>query len=241
MSNAQERAARRVAARARATLVNDLERALADSGISARRLAQASGVDGGFISRILAGDADPSLTTWARLAAPLGLDLGTRLFPNTGPALRDRHAAPMLELLLRTARPAWSAFTEVGVHRPARGWIDAALHEPRQRVIVAGELQSELRRLEQLVRWQAAKAASLPSWDGWDRLGEEPSISQLLVVRRTRATRAVAAEFAAQLRVAYPAHPDDALASLAGTAEWPGPALVWASLDARGASFASGR
>ena len=238
---AADRAARRAAQRARAALVLDLERALADSGITARRLAQASGVDHGFISRILAGTADPSLDTWARLGIPLGLDLAARLYPNTGPVVRDRHAAPMLELLLRAAHPRWSPFTEVGVHRPSRGWIDVALHEPRERVLLAGELQSELRRLEQLIRWQAAKAASLPSWDGWPHLGDEPSISRLLVVRRTRATRAVAAEFAAQLRIAYPAHPDDAVASLTGTAKWPGPALVWATLDARGPRFMPGR
>ena len=87
----------------------------------------------------------------------------------------------------RSSHPRWQAFTEVAVHRPSRGWIDAVLHEPRDRVAVATELQSELRRLEQLVRWSAAKAASLPSWDGWSRLGDEPRIDRLLVVRRTRA------------------------------------------------------
>jgi hypothetical protein len=60
-------------------------------------------------------------------------------------------------------------------------------------------------------------------------------------VRRTRATRAVAAEFARQLRLACPVHPDDALAALTGTAPWPGAALVWVTLDARGARFAQGR
>ena len=91
------------------------------------------------------------------------------------------------------------------------------------------------------MRWQAAKAESLPSWEGWDRLGEEPAISRLLVVRRTRATRAVASDFAVQLRTAYPAHPDDALAALTGTAPWPGSAMVWVALDARGARFDPGR
>ena len=144
----------------------------------------------------------------------------------------------MLELLLHTAHPRWSPFTEVGVHRPSRGWIDVVLHDPRGSVIIAGELQSELRRLEQLIRWQTAKAAALPSWDGWAHLGDEPAISRLLLVRRTPATRAVAAEFAAQLRVAYPAHPADAIAALGGTTTWPGPAMLWVTLDARGARFA---
>jgi hypothetical protein len=82
----------------------------------------------------------------------------------------------------------------------------------------------------------------MPSWDGWDRLGEPPEISRLLVVRRTRSTRAVAADFARQLRLAYPAHPDDALAALTtATTPWPGPALVWTEPTASHARLLSGR
>jgi transcriptional regulator with XRE-family HTH domain len=241
MTTSAERAVQRAAGRAHARLVADLERALDDAGLGVRELSRAAGVDSGYLSRILAGRVHPTLDTYARLAVPLGLDLSTRLYPNTGPAIRDRHQAPMLELLLGAAHPRWHAYLEVAVRRPSRGWIDAVLHEPRERVAVASELQSELRRLEQLVRWQAAKADSLPSWEGWPHLGEEPQVSRLLLVRRTRATRTVAQEFARQLRAACPAHPDDALAALTGTAPWPGPALVWVTLDARGARFAQGR
>jgi hypothetical protein len=86
------------------------------------------------------------------------------------------------------------------------------------------------------------KAESLPSWAGWPHLGEpEPRISQLLIVRRTRATRVVAAEFAKQLRAAYPAHPDDALAALLGTEPWPGSALAWMVVERGAARWATGR
>jgi len=240
MATGQERAARRAADRAHRTLVGDLERSLADSGTSARALARASGVDAGFLARILAGTERPSLDTYARLSVPLGLDLTTRLYPNTGPIIRDRHQARMLEALLATLHPRWRAFTEVAVRRPSRGWIDAALHDPAAHLLVATELQSELRRLEQLIRWSAEKAASLPSWDGWTHLGE-PRTSQLLIVRRTRATRATAVELERQLRVAWPAHPDDALAALAGTSPWPGAAMLWVVIDARGTRFVHGR
>ncbi|MEI7743489.1 MAG: hypothetical protein WCK58_07030 [Chloroflexota bacterium] len=37
------------------------------------------------------------------------------------------------------------------------------------------------------------------------------------------------------MRVAFPAHPDDAIAALAGTAACPGPALAWMVVHARGA------
>ena len=236
-----EAAVRRATRRRHTALAEDVVRFREDAGVSRSRLAAEAGVDRRFLDRIEAGTAQPSIETYQRLASALGADLGTRLYANTGPAIRDRHQAPMVELTLRTRHPRWAAFTEVAVHRPSRGWIDTVLHEPRERLAVAGELQSELRRLEQLVRWQTAKAESLPSWEGWPHLGEEPIVSRLMIVRRTRATRAVAAEFAAQLRAAYPAHPDDALAALTGIAPWPGPALVWVVLDARGARWASGR
>jgi len=198
-------------------------------------------MDSGFLARIVHGKVRPSLATYARIAVPLGADLATRLYPNTGPIIRDRHQAAMLEALLGVLHSRWHAFSEVAVRRPSRGWIDAVLHDPRAGLAVATELQSELRRLEQLVRWSGEKADSLPSWDGWDRLGDEPRIDRLLIVRRTRATRAVAAAHERQLRVAFPAHPDDALAALSGTAPWPGAALVWSVVDGGGARFVGGR
>ncbi len=115
------------------------------------------------------------------------------------------------------------------------------LHDRAACLLVATEIQSDLRRLEQIVRWSGEKADSLPSWDDWTHLGEAPQVSRLLIVRRTRATRAVAAEFERQLRVAYPAHPDDALASLHGASPWPGPAMVWAVFDRGGVRLASAR
>jgi transcriptional regulator with XRE-family HTH domain len=236
-----EAAVRRSTRRRHATLAADLAHLREDAGVSRTRLAAEAGVDRRYLDRIESGAERPSLETYQRLASALGADLGTRIYANTGPAIRDGHQAPMLELLLRELHPRWRPFVEVAVRRPGRGWIDAVLHDPRERLAIATELQSELRRLEQLIRWQAAKADSLPSWDGWPHLGEGPEISRLLVVRRARATRAIAAEFARQLRTAYPAHPDDAVAAITGTTPWPGPALVWVSLDGRRGRFVPGR
>jgi HTH-type transcriptional regulator / antitoxin HipB len=215
----------------RRSLAADLRHLREDAGISQAALGRVAGVDRSVVSRAEAGRIAPTLETYQRLASALGADLAVRLYPNTGPAIRDRHQAAMLEALLAMLHPRWRAFTELAVRRPGRGWIDAALHDPEARVLVATELQSELRRLEQLIRWSAEKAASLPSWDGWTHLGEAPHVERLLVVRRTRGTRAVASELERQLRVAYPAHPQDALAALHGTAPWPGPAMVWATAD----------
>jgi len=234
-------AADRLASRQRRDLTDALRQLIADSGVSQRLLADVSGVSQGYISDLLAGTERPTIEAYHRLAAALGADLALRLYPNTGPDLRDRWQARMLEEVIRVHHPRWEPHLEVNVMRPARGSIDLLLHEGRARLAVATELQSELRRLEQLIRWQAAKAESLPTWPGWARLGDEPAISRLMIVRRTRATRAAATEFAGQLRVAYPAHPDDAVAALTGSGLWPGPALAWMVVDARGARLVPGR
>ena len=199
-----------------------------DAGVSRLLLARSSGVDPGYLCRIEAGTERPSLEVYARLAAGLGADLSVRLYPNTGPAIRDRHQARILEALLAVRHPRWHAYPEVAVRRPSRGWIDVGFHDPRDRILVATEIQSELRRLEQLIRWASEKAVSLPSWDGWAALGEEPGVSLLLVVRDTRSTRAIAREFGRVLRAAYPAHPDDALAALTGQSPWSGASILWA-------------
>jgi transcriptional regulator with XRE-family HTH domain len=228
-----EKAVTAAAAKRHETLAADLLRLRDDAGVSRAQLARESGVDLRFLARIEQGTEAPSMATYQRLATALGADLHARVYPNTGPALHDRHQAPMLELLLGRLHPRWTPFTEIAVRRPSRGWIDLGLHDATASVFLATELQSELRRLEQVVRWSAEKAASLPSWDGWSHLGDEPVISRILIVRRTRATREIASALEHQLRVAYPAHPAEALAALTGTAVWPGPSLLWVVLDGK--------
>jgi transcriptional regulator with XRE-family HTH domain len=235
----QVRAARSAAA-VRGRLAEDTRRLLEDAGISQAQLARASGVPESFLSRILAGQAHPSIETYARLATAMGADLAARIYPNTGPALHDRHQARILEALLAGLGPNWQAHTEVAVRRPDRGWIDAVLHERTQSVAVATEIESELRRLEQQVRWASAKAEALPSWPGWPSLAA-PAISRLLIVRWTRSTRQIVRSFPRQLAIAYPASPEAALAALQGGAPWPGPALLWARIEPAGIRLVAGR
>jgi len=152
----------------------DVARLRHDAGIKPAELARASSIDPGFLCRIERGTEHPTLETYARLAAALGADLSVRLYPNTGPTIRDRHQAPILEALLAVLHPRWRAYPEIAVRRPSRGWIDVGLHDARGRIILATEIQSELRRLEQLIRWSAEKAASLPSWEGWHTSARRP-------------------------------------------------------------------
>jgi hypothetical protein len=185
----------------------------------------------GFLQRIEDGQTSASIETYAKLALALGSDLSARLYPNTGPTIRDRHQARIAEGLIGMLHPRWKAYPEVAVRRPSRGWIDLILHEARAALVVATEVQSDLRRLEQLLRWFPEKVASLPSWEGWAHLGAVTQTSQLLIVRSTKATRLIGREFERQLAAAYPAHPADAIAALIGAAPWPGNALIWAEIE----------
>jgi transcriptional regulator with XRE-family HTH domain len=223
----------------RRNLAQDLRRMREDAGVSRAAIARLAGVDRSVVSRIEAGVLAPTLETYSRLAAALGADLASRVYPNTGPHLHDRHQVRIAEMLLACLHPRWHPTPEVGVHRPVRGWVDLALHDPLARVLVSTELESTLRRLEQLIRWSEEKALALDSsanWPSWSAGGGEPDISRLLVIRVTRANRAAAAEARRLLRAAYPADPRDALDALTGVAPWPGSALLWARLEPSGAA-----
>ena len=221
--------ARRRVAGIRHTLCEDIRRMREDAGLSQSRLARAAGIAQGYLSKIEAGTVAPSLGTYARLASALGADLACRLYPNTGPAIRDRHQAAIAQALLRAAHPRWQCWPEVAVRRPARGWIDLVFHDPVDRLAIASEIESDLRRLEQLLRWHGEKAASLPSADAWPYgPGDAADISRLLVVRVTRRTQDLAREFGEVLSVAFPGTSAAALSALTGRGRWPGPSLLWA-------------
>jgi transcriptional regulator with XRE-family HTH domain len=225
---------RTVARRVRTTLAGfgvEVRRLREDAGLSRSELARAVGLDPSFLADIEAGRANPSLESCTRLSLGLGADLPLRLYPTTGATVRDRHQSSIAESLLTQLHPRWRTFSEIAVRRPSRGWIDLGLFDSRSRVLVATEIQSDLRRIEQLIRWTEDKAAALPSWDGWTSLGGDVTTSRLLVVRETRTNRAVAAEFRHLLRSSFPASPLDAIDALFRQDGWPGAALLWAARD----------
>lgn len=204
-----------------------------DAGCTRAAIAELAGVDPSFITRLEARDIDPTLESYARVAAALGANLATKVYPDTGPSVRDRHQVRAAEALLASLHPRWGATPEVAVRRPVRGWVDVALHDPAGALVVATEIESLFRRLEQLLRWSQEKAEALPSssaWPAWSATGR-PAISRLLVVRWTRSNREVARDARRLLATAYPADPRDALDALTGPAAWAGPALLWVRLE----------
>jgi transcriptional regulator with XRE-family HTH domain len=225
--------ARRVANLRRA-IGAEVARLRQDAGLTVAALAREAGIDPGYAWRVEHGQVEPSLTTLAALGDALGADLAVRLYPNTGPRIHDRHQAAITQAILAIAHPRWTPTDEVKVVHPVRGWVDLALHDQARNHIVATEVESVLRRLEQLLRWHQDKVAALPSSELWPFASATgtPTVSRLLVVRSTTTNREVARQYEALMRAAYPTRTVDVREALTGTKAWPGHGILWA--DVRG-------
>jgi len=205
-----------------------------DAGVRPGELAACAGITRGYLWKIEAGEARPSLDILAGLGGCLGSELSVRLFPGAGPRLRDRFQAPMIEGLLRLIHPNWKSRPEVPVPA-ARGVIDLVLTRGSDRCTVACECHSELRRLELALRRASEKAEALgPQFEGG------PAPSRLLLLRSTEATRDLARAYEATLAASFPARTTEAIAALRTDAPWPGPAIVWARVAAGRAEILDG-
>jgi transcriptional regulator with XRE-family HTH domain len=216
-----ERNAARQARVLAARVAEELRTAREDAGISLTRLAAACGMSKGQLWRIEAGRSQPGWEVLARLCTALGRRPSLTLYPDSDPLIRDHLSAVMIAALLDIRHDRWRPRSEVPVHQPVRGGIDVALDAAAE-PLVACEAQSDLRRIEQQVRWFRAKADALRDSEGSAR-----SVNRLLLLRSTRRTRAIAAQHGELLRVAYPARAAEAYAALIGESSWPGDAILW--------------
>jgi transcriptional regulator with XRE-family HTH domain len=203
-----------------------------DAGITQARLARAAGISRAHLCGIESGESEASLAVLTALADALGASVSIRLYPGTGPRIRDHLQARIVEALLRQLDARWKRFLEVPVYRPVRGVVDVVLHDPAAAQIVAIEVHSEIRRLEQLLRWANEKRDALPSAEMWQfaAAGGRPALSSLLVLRSTPSTRSLVEEHAATFETTYPAPAREVWTSLTSTAPWPGAGLIWASV-----------
>ena len=205
-----------------------------ESGLTQRQVAACAALDQAQVSRIETGRGNPSLDSLLSVSACVGAELSIRLFPSAGPRLRDRFQAPMIDALVREVGPAWRTSPELPVPA-ARGVVDLVLTRSLDRLAIACECHSELRRLEMVVRRLAEKTEALRA-----QMAGETAYSSLLLVRSTVATRLVAATYEATLAAAFPGRTADALAALRGTAAWPGPTIVWARVEKGRAEILAG-
>jgi transcriptional regulator with XRE-family HTH domain len=183
--------------------------------VTLTKLADVVGVHRSHIARIEAGKARPSLEVLTAIGVGLGADLSVRYFPGSGPRLHDRFQAAMIELVLSSLDRRWIAELEVPVTKPARGVIDLVLKDRSGPVVIAAEAQSELRRLEQQIRWSNEKADGLEQRLAAEGVAEtRPIVSRMLILRSTVATRELARRFEETLSVAYPARCEDIVDAL---------------------------
>lgn len=225
-----EREIRRREHEVRRAIGQDIRELREDAALTRAAVATAAGIDRSFEGRVEAAQREPSLSTLTAIATVLGADLSVRLYPTTGPHIRDRIQAAMVEAVIASLHRRWTVSPEVPVHRPARGVIDAVMSDALARVVVAAEVNSELRRLEQQLRWHREKAESLPSAEVWPFISADGpmAVSRLLVLRSTRSMREIAVSYEATLKAAYPARARDAIDALRGPrAPWPGDAIIW--------------
>ena len=210
----------------------DIRRLRTEAGVSLAKLAAAVGVHKSHIARIEANLVQPSLEVLTAIGVALGADLSLRYFPGIGPRLHDRFQAAMVETVLRSLDRRWESALEVPITHPSRGVIDLVLTDRAGPTIVACEVQSELRRLEQQIRWGTEKADGLSTRLTGEGLAEGPKdVSRLLVLRSTVSTREIARRYHATLTAAFPARTGDVVLALTtATAPWPGPGIVWMHL-----------
>ena len=134
----------------------------------------------------------------------------------------------MIDGFLALLASPWKPVLEVTVYRPVRGVIDLVLNHRVRSLALAAEAHSELRRVEQQLRWATAKADALAAID------PTRSVSRLLLLRATQRNRETVAAFPELFAAAYPANYREAVAALTGSDAWPGAALLWMDvLDGR--------
>lgn len=240
-----ELAAARRARAIRVDLGRDLARLREDAGLSRAAVARAAMLSASAVGRIETAAIEPDLDTLCAVGSVLGCELSIRLFP-AGAPLHDRFQAPMVEAILEAADRGWERHLEVPVRGVVRGVIDVALAHPAEPLVVAGEIQSEIRRAEAVLRRSADKAEGLGSSSlvatRAERLGVAAvGVSRLLVIRSTTSTRAVVRDLSRSFETAYPARTADAVAAIRDVSRpWPGPAIVWVHLHGRAGTVMDG-
>lgn len=203
-----------------------------DAGASLTQLGRLVGVHRSHLARIEAGRARPSLELLTAIGIALGADLSIRYFAGSGPRLRDRFQAAMVESLLRALDPRWKAELEVPIRRPSRGVIDLVLEDQTSPATLASEVQSQLSRLEEQIRWLHEKADGLRMRIAEENVGHPREVSSLLILRSTVGNRELARRYEALLRAAYPARTADVVAALTtSAAPWPGAGILWMSIE----------
>jgi transcriptional regulator with XRE-family HTH domain len=200
------------------------------SGVSQAAVARAIGVARSVVCRMESGDPTIGPAIRARATAALGATFKFAVYADGTPLIRDAAHARIIERLLRLRHRRWRATVEAPIPGPGRRSTDLLLAHGRH--VVLFEVETHVRRLEEIVREQHDKRAAVREASG--AAGER--IHVVLVLPPTRHHRSLVRAHRETVRAAYPAasaRMRDALDSPTG--DWPGDGLLWlATTDASG-------
>jgi transcriptional regulator with XRE-family HTH domain len=144
----------------------ELRLARMSAGLTQKQVAVRSGVSQQIISQAERGDAGLSLIARCRMTAAVGHELGLRLFPVDGVALRDSGQLAMAQAIVSVLHGSWSARFEAPVAAGDRRAADVLLTRTDEIVEIEIErtlvdLQGQL-RAGQLKRRSIAEQSNVP-------------------------------------------------------------------------------
>lgn len=196
------------------------------AGVTQAAIARAIGVSRAVICELEHGDPSISPVIRARAASALGATFKFAVYGDGAPLIHDAAHARIVERVLALRHPRWHATLEAPVsdlgRGPGRRSSDLRLDHGRD--IVLMEVETGIRRLEEIVREQHSKrdAVRRALDDG------EARVHVVLVLPPTRHHRALTKTHPATIGTAYPTRSTllrEALESPAGA--WPGDGLLW--------------
>jgi transcriptional regulator with XRE-family HTH domain len=158
-SRLQIEADRRAAEQAR-RVGSELRQLREDCGLGQGVVARAAGISAAHLCRIEAGQTDASRRALARIAAVLGPDVFGTNPPEHGTANPRPATGSDPRIAADHLHPRWSRHLEVRLTGRVRGFVDLVLVDAPN-LVVAGEVESGIRRLEQQLRWGHEKAGAV--------------------------------------------------------------------------------
>ncbi len=192
-----ERALRRQSMRA----AEELRALRIRSDLSQAAVAREVGVARSVLSRLEAGDPGITLRTRFRVATVLGADLRISAFVESGPLVRDRAQAPIVEWILTIAGPFWRRRVEAAVPGAGRRSVDLCLASPRAIVLI--EVETRVGSLEEIIRELHSKREALAGASL--NTGELRPIFVVLGLPRTRHHAAIVRDLPRTIAAAFPA------------------------------------
>jgi transcriptional regulator with XRE-family HTH domain len=198
-------------------------------GVSQRAIANAIGIDRSVITRLEQGEPGVSATVRARACAALGADFRMQLYRERSALIYDAAHARLVDRLVTMVGRGWRIELELAL--PGRRSVDAGFFS--RTAIVLAEVETRVRRFEQVQRELESKREAVRAQFGMDR-----SIHIVLALPPTHHHRALVREHPA-LKAAFPASSAQVRAALADASlPYPGDGMLWVSASA-GSSSAS--